>query len=443
MRDTRKRFHLVLEEYDKNPKLLEFISEVEAEKKLAEINTSMVEWKNKLGLSSLPIEISKINKRFIQFYAKGVTGFISIGNLSIEIKPKFLESTDNGDEWRAALTKALIITNQQNMFDKSFTSSKQSGYYLSDLMAETFLISLREGIENGLPKSYEEERELTQHFKGKYDTRRCINFFTQPHLIPCVFDEYTEDYLINQLLRWAALELSKSVASVSLSNQLVELANQISASNLIHFDVTRVNNLYLSPQYSYLDEALYISKLLIINKSLEHGDGKNRLRGFLWNSAVVFEELMKQVVKRICKANQYTFTDKSVTFIDLVEQNGALPQKPQLKTSPDIRVMVGNKTKFLLDVKYKVWRKQPKNEDIYQVIAGARVVECPVVSLLYPSTKRNDKLLIYNIRGKGYPLVLGTIFADISLLAHKKGFEQLVKSVEQSINELSDCYYAR
>lgn len=443
MKNTRKETHLILEEYDKNPKLLEFSSVVEAEKKLADINTSIEKWKKKLGLSSLPLEVSVINNKFIQFYAKGVTGFISIGNLNIEIKPKFLESTDNDKEWRAALTKALIITNQQNMFDKSFTSSKQSSYYMADLMAETFLNSLREGINNGLPKSYKEERELTQHFKGKYDTKRVMNFVTHPHLIPCVYDEYTEDYLINQLLKWSAIELSKSVASISLSNQLVELANLIPASNVIHFDVTRVNNLYLSPQFNYLNEALYISKLLIINKSLEHGDGENKLRGFLWNSAVVFEELMKQIVKRICKTKQYTFTDKPVTFVDLVMQDGTLPQKAQLITSPDIRIMAGNKTRILLDAKYKVWRKQPKNEDIYQVMAGARVVDCPVVSLLYPSTRQNNELLIYNIRGKGYPLVLGTIFVDIGLLARRKGFELLVKSVEQSINELSDCYYAR
>ncbi|MBY9078941.1 McrC family protein [Paenibacillus sp. CGMCC 1.18879] len=439
---VKNNIYLILKEYDNKPGRIRCTSEREIKEKLTQITKANNYWKKKLGLAFPPFE-TMVNGKFLDVYAKGVTGFVRIDDINVEVKPKFLDNSDDSQHWRVALTKALLITNQQSMLDRNFTSSSESNSAFLDLMAETFYNSLKSGIEQGLSKSYKVEKELLNHYKGKYDTRSITSLFTHPHLIPCVYDEYTEDHLLNQLFKWTASELAKSVLSIDLSNRLIELENMISANNVSNFDLLQVENIYLSPQYNYLEDALQISKLLLQNKSLEHADGSSELRGFLWNSAVVYEGLIKSAIRNICRKSHYTFSDASFTFVEIVEASGALPQKTQLRTSPDVRIMDNGASRYLIDAKYKVWTKQPKNEDIYQVMAGARVVDCPMVVLMYPKTKQNEDILIYNIRGRGNPLVLGAVFVDISLLAESQGYTKFVNSIEIDLRSFSQCYYSK
>jgi 5-methylcytosine-specific restriction enzyme subunit McrC len=430
--------YVLLEEYSKDPAIVSFSNEEEAKKIQEKIKKSSGLWKEVLSLSKDPFE-TNLEANKIEIFAKGITGFIRIDNLQIEIAPKFLSRNKDSNEWRTALTRALFITNQQKFFDKNQTSSNKTDSFLSDLMAETFLDSLELGINLGLPRAYNEKREMLPFYRGSYDSQKFISHLYKPHLIPCKYDEYTTENLINQMLKTASIELSKSVYSTSLAVRLIELANSIEARYQVP-SVIQIESIFVPPQYNYLIEAVEIAKLLFQNKSLEHNVGDNSLKGFLWDSATVFEKIVKLIIKTYCiRSKRYQFTDKPLTLIQFADRYTVSRIKVKVETTPDVRILQSNETKFLLDAKYKIWTRQPKNEDVYQVMAGARVSDCKLASLVYPLPEdRGSETLIYNVEGKEFPKVVSIIFIDITKLAYSNGLNELVKKFEKDLSVLSN-----
>ncbi|TCN21077.1 5-methylcytosine restriction system specificity protein McrC [Mesobacillus foraminis] len=430
---------ILLEEYGKDPFIITLSSEDEASNVYNEFIDLSAAWKKKLNLSFAPFEVVK-TECILYLYAKGITGFIKMNNLHIEVVPKFLIGKEKTSDWRVALTRALILLNQEKFFDNKFTSSKQSEAFLPDLMAETFLFSLEQGINIGLPRSYKETRERIPYYRGSYDSTQFINHLLKPHLIPCKYDEYTTENIINQILKSAAIELSKTVYSSKLAIRLSDLGNSIDASYQIP-SIVQIENTFLPPQYSYLSGALDLSKLILQNKSLEHNTGELELRGFLWDSAKIFENLVKLIIRTYClRSKKYQYSDKPITLMQLASREVPTRAINKIDTSPDIRILQKECTKFLLDAKYKIWSRQPKNNDVYQVMAGSRVTHCKLASLVYPLPQNgNEDTLIYNIEGDGFPKVVSVIFVDITKLALANGLNTLVKKFSDDLDTLHFC----
>ncbi|MDG5789783.1 hypothetical protein QA612_20190 [Evansella sp. AB-P1] len=431
--------YVQLEEYSKNPVVVSFETKVELTEALLEISKTNETWKKKLGLRNNPFEVTVLGKSLL-LAAKGITGFLKIGKLQVEVVPKFLSTSSKDNKWRIALTRALFLTDQENLFDDDYTFSRSSDSLLPDLMAETFINSVEKGFLFGLPRSYTETREALPFYRGTYDSSRFTEHLLKPHLIPCKFDEFTTDNKINQSLMVACYELAKTVYSSRLSVRLEQLGNRFNATYLIPNKV-ELENIVLQPQYNYLSDALQIAKLVFSNKGLEHNEGDLKIKGFLWDSSTIFEKLVKLIIWTYClRSKKYSFTDESTSLMQMASRVTS-QGKVLIDTTPDVRILENKQTKFLLDAKYKTWSKQPKNEDVYQVMAGSRVTKCPLSALVYPLPEdRNGDTIIYNIKGQGMPKVISTIFIDIKKLASEKGLDEIIDKFEKDLNVLSNCY---
>lgn len=392
------------------------------------VNVSNV-WKKKLGLPYNPFDLTLKNTT-ISLRAKGITGFISICGINIEIVPKFLRynSCVDDNRWKIAITRILMLINQSNNFDNRMVSASKSSYSISDLLGERFYISVKNGIERGLPRTYIEIEDSIEYFKGRFNYKKYTETLIRKDVIPCIYEEYSLDCNINRLLRWAASELAYRVSNNQLSKNLTDIYNymhEVSILKNYNFDV---KNIKLPTSYNYLQEALDIAMILLESKGIEPNQGNFKVRGFLWKSADVYEKFIKLIIHRVCKqVNGWKFTDKAIELASPIDNN------LYIKTYPDIRIKNGNDTICVLDAKYKVWSLKPKNEDIYQVICGARVSNCKVGGLIYPSTDINNQVKSWNIKEDGNPEKLTVLFVDINEVAEDSGLDKIVTNLKNEI----------
>lgn len=424
--------YINLIEYDKIGKEISFSNKEALLDFQHAVNETNLVWKNRLGLSRDPFYWNNASDEKLSFFVRGVTGFVKINDFSFEIKPKFLD-VDSNEEWKVALTNLLFLQENPLKYKSNMVQSKVINKKIPDLLANKFLSELEKALLLGLPKGYVFKEEAVPFYKGTYNIHKAIDHLTVPHLIPCKFDDYVEDILINRIIKLAGLELSRLVKDSTLSFKLEEKVNQINAHTQIPslFEIERST---LPLQFGYLETLFDLSKIVLTNNSIMFSEGKFKNSGFLWNTHVIFEDFIKNLVRLICKKNKnFSFTDKELRLYTLANDIATKSRKKG-STSPDIRVFDSTSLRWLLDAKYKNWENGPKIEDVYQISTGAQLTKIEKASLIYPKGPNTpDEQVFYNLNTISSPNFFTCIFIDLLKLAEPKGLDLLVEDLESDL----------
>lgn len=385
-------------------------------------------WKDILGLNYSPFQIEYTGKGKHSIRAQGVTGFVQIGTITIEIQPKFLSSETSS--WRRALWKILAIVEENpeiGVLSKAGITEEDSS--LSDLLGWILLDSLRRGRLEGFPRGYVETRDSLSVLRGSIDYSKISELILRPHLIPCVFDVYCEDVPINRLFRWATYHLSTLVKSPRLARFLAD--ESVSFTDVGHSlpSLIETENINLSIQYQHLAPALQVSRILLRRQSLQHQQDNYSAPSFLWKSSKIFENFVGYLLHQVIDT-------KEKWYIDTTAQLLAFNKKNIINTFPDYRIMSGKRTIFVMDAKYKVWGKsqKPKTQDVYQVLAAGRINGCDNVFLVYPSpTNYRKHPVTWNVAGNGAPAFLRTIFLNLTEMGNIAGEETIIEALKADI----------
>jgi len=425
--------YISMREYDKEPVIIRFSTLDQMHHfQHALIETNAI-WKNKLGLSKNPfIGELNLNENTIQLYTKEVTGFINIGGISFEIKPKFMDSQYSNQSWKVALSNLLLLQSNPIQYKSNLIQSESVTFSLPDLLAERYISELEKALLLGLPKGYVFKEDSSIYFRGTYNTNKALEHLIKPQYIPCKFDDYVEDILSNQIIKIAAIKLSEMVSDIGLSIRLMDLSHQVDA-NLIKPSIFEIERAAVPMQYDYLNPTLELSKLILLNNSLIFNEGNKSNFGFLWNTSVVFENFVKFLVTAICNNRNYKFTDRSMKLYSLANGEINLSRKGG-NTSPDIRIFDKAKIRWLLDAKYKNWNNGPKIQDIYQIITGALLSKINKASLVYPKgINTPNEQVFYNLNTINTPMFISCIFIDILKLSNKNGLNEIIEDLERDL----------
>src|SRR5690348_3835578 len=115
-------------------------------------------WKQQLGLPYQPFEINYAGHGQHTIRAQGVSGFIKVGELLIEIKPKFLSSPST-PTWRQALWQILTSIEEYPSAGSMFPARVNEEESFADLIGARLIESVRRGHIEGLPRGYLEASE--------------------------------------------------------------------------------------------------------------------------------------------------------------------------------------------------------------------------------------------------------------------------------------------
>ena len=119
-------------------------------------------------------------------------------------------------------------------------------------------------------------------------------------MLPCIFDVYSEDSLINRLLRWAASTLEGMVQSTALASRVGEVADSLANGSRTVPGLVEVEHISLPVQQGFLSPAVHVSRLLMRGKSLLHSQRQAAVPSFLWHSADVFAGFVRRLLSQIC-----------------------------------------------------------------------------------------------------------------------------------------------
>jgi 5-methylcytosine-specific restriction enzyme subunit McrC len=387
-------------------------------------------WKDILGLNEEPFLVEEIGQGKHSIKAQGVTGFIQVGELSIEIQPKFLSSTTQ-TTWRRALWQILTAVEEQpEIGSLSSAGIIEKDESFSDLLGWILLNSLRRGRLEGFPRGYVEARDSLPVFRGRLDLGRISDLITRPYLVPCIFDVFCEDTPANRLFRWAAGYLSPVVRSAQLSRMLSDEAAAFADVGTLPPGLIEAEHITLPVQYQHLLPALQVSRLLMRRQSIQHQQDDYHAPSFLWKSSTIFEKFVGYLLYQIFDSHQGLYVDSPTQVL-------AHRGKDKILTYPDYRVRDSKRTHIVLDAKYKTWRRrtgQPLSQDVYQMIAAGRINNCDNVFLVYPCPTTDHKFpLTWRIRGEGKPIKLTAIFINLLEMGKATGEAILLNQLQEDV----------
>ncbi len=374
-----------------------------------ELRASGERWAVELGVPSPPLYVRRSGGTYV-LGARHVTGFVRVGDLQIEIRPKFLAgpAATDGRPWQRALWNALRLAPGQLDLQGPLPARLTGAATFADLLAESFLASVARGSARGLPRHYTEHEVDTPALRGRLRTDRPVALLTRPWALPCRASQLSEDTPVAQLLRWAAVRLARLSVSTPRARALLDLAESL-GGHAPPPAAAAVERTPLGTQYAGLGLARDIGLLLLRGRSLEPQPGSGQIHGVLWVTHRLFERTVQELARRAARSLGL----RAIT--GRVRLGEGASAGADISTTPDVRILSAGRTVLVLDAKYKVRPGNPEADDAYQVIAGAHAVRSPAAALVYPSTRpRHDN---WRLQGDGPPWALTAIGVDLLSLA--------------------------
>lgn len=393
-------------------------------------------------------------KNMVDFKLSGVSfknfvGVIKFGDTLIEVLPKIYNHTS---ENVTSLEKNEIYKNLNYMINKSsklsiknvditnYGGSEESIFL--DFFIHIFLQELYTNLFKGIYKTYVSQQENLRYIKGRLLVAENIKRNFIHNRVYCEFDEFTEDNIVNQILKYTTKLMSK------ITNWR---QNQLLADNIVQA-LYGVSDIYVTTEtFSYIREDRLLgiySKLLGIAKMFIEGqsfdiNNENQLNNFIFNidMNMVYQEYILEILNEyrneIFNAN---FTLKSQYSKEHLIYD--INNRGMFSLKPDIAILDGKNVQMLIDTKYKKLnttshRNGVSDKDLYQMFGYYHKYNRPLIFLLYP---RYDKDISDQYKFEKYkePSIFVNTISLANRLYTTEGETAIVNSLKEILNKQLD-----
>jgi 5-methylcytosine-specific restriction endonuclease McrBC regulatory subunit McrC len=393
------------------------------------VHRANARWKTSLGLPGNPIVIEDIGDSYL-VRAQYVTGVVRVGDLDIEVVPKFLGEIDGS--WQTVLWRILATVEGGLIEDRTTSATAVDAVTIPDLLADILLDAYSRGAARGLPRQYRTEAGAGAQLRGVLDTSRVGEWLARPWLIPQITDELNEDTSVARLLRWAAAVLERIVKSPSRARSLRTMLGALSDVGRTPPHLVDVNRIGLGPQHLALQAAVDVAVLLLEGRGIHHAAGAYEISGFLWNSDEVYERFVFWLCQRAASRIAGTVSKSEIKFGELVAGPGR-----RLSTTPDVVFRdSGRAVTAVMDAKYKTFGARPKSSDTYQILTGAHVLGCVRVGLTYPVATPTERT-VWKVQSHlgGMAVALTALPLNLMQMADPDGADKLVARIATWLRE--------
>ncbi len=343
-------------------------------------------WQYNDAHNNIYFEAIRNGVRFKQY-----VGVIQIGNITIEILPKAdkQKSTENDKkQWHDVLLKMLAKCKKIRLDSVSEASLKKRYHSLLDLYFEMYLQQVDYLLEQGLIKKYRGNANNLNALKGRLNFGKNIQqnlihkerFYTEHQV-------YDYDHLINQILYKALLVLKSITNSSYLTDSIVRTLSRFpevknKAINKSHFDELVGNR--KSTKY---DEAIKISKMILLNYSPDIKGGNEHMLALLFDMNKLWEEYIYRILAKhqtdtlkVKFQNHRKFWETKLIKPDIIieQHNYNAEGEKEIET-------------VVIDTKWKIVDpKKPGDDDLKQMYAYNMYWDANKSMLLYPSSNPKE-----------------------------------------------------
>lgn len=353
--------------------------------------------------------------RFAQF-----CGVIQLDDLTLEILPKIHGKEDKPESCRAALVQMLYSARLIRTYKGAQTGVNTHRMELLDIFIQHFCQDLHAQILQGKLRNYIEQEENNSVMRGRLIIPQHIrhNVFHKERLY-CRFDEFSEDILLNQILRFTLKLLAPLTRSGRVRKQINDL--------LMHFDGVRdvpitlqLFNLLKCDRISQrFQPVIEQCRLFIAAIKPDVLAGRTPLFSLLFDMNRLFEAWVAEKLKPWAHQQGWHLRTQGPRRY-LAMREGDLPQ---FQLRPDIAFVDDNEVPQLIaDTKWKLLSQKDRklgvsNTDIYQLYAYAGRYNVPHVQLIYPAQAGLEPQYEFKLQGMHEPsLTVKTVAIESNAL---------------------------
>ncbi len=343
--------------------------------------------RKKLNLSIAPIP-GTANKYTLT--PGSIVGAVETGELSVRIAPKI--------GIQQLLSLACYAIDKIKLQEPEFDFPEHAA--LPDALALAFGSAARRAFSRGLLHGYRTEEDALLAVRGRIRFGDQIRRrFGVPLPVEVRYDEFTDDILLNRLVKAAAHRLGMvGLRSREARSGVAWVAESLSDVSLVAFPRGAVPDVSFDRLNEHYRSVATLARLILRHGAFEAARGKVRASGFLMDMNQVFQEFVTVALREAMDVSEHVFGERWIRSLD---------KEGRVGLRPDMVWRDGSRCTFVGDVKYKRADGGVPNSDLYQLLAYATALDLPGGLLIYAQGEREP--VAHTVRHSGKRLEVATL----------------------------------
>ena len=328
------------------------------------------------SLPALAIEPAPDSENAYILRPGATIGALEIGDLSVSIRPKL------GIErvlFLASYAMGAFKLRDKERFD---FRNKET---LVEALVPAFASAARRAFARGLLHGYRTEDEALHVVRGRIRIDEQIRRrFGASIPLEVRYDEFTDDVLMNRLVKAATARLSRMhIRSRQSRTDLGWIDARLDGVALVEFSPNAVPEVSFNRLTGHYRDIVALARLILRHSTIETERGGTRAAGFLMDMNRVFQDFVTLALREELGLSDRTLRSNGVVHLD---------EKKSIELKPDISWWDGGHCMFVGDVKYKRVRDRERgpNADLYQLLAYATAFDLPGGLLVYAQGEAED-----------------------------------------------------
>ena len=322
--------------------------------------------------------------------AQQFVGFVRVGDLQLEILPK-LDALSDHISIRRSLLGMLSVTQDLEVRPSESAGFSYSGEPFLAVLARLYCRRLLDAVRRGLKQDYVLRQDCLSHVRGKINwPAQAISQAKQTLEFNCIFDERSEDTLLNRTLKAALLSAGRFLEGTPIASVVNELRYAMAGVADVLPTAEQLKRARTDRTNTHLRPLLALAKLILGNCNPDLGrsaQGNPNVYAVVWDMNVLFEEYVGRLTRRVLAEHDFAVDLQEGGSVYLAKE--AKSGRDAFLLKPDILVRQGTKTWAVIDTKWKILDPQRGNlgvseADVYQVVAYAHRYEADLAVLVFP-----------------------------------------------------------
>lgn len=335
--------------------------------------------------------------RFAQF-----CGVIQLDDLTLEILPKIHGKEERPESCRTALVQMLHTARIIRTHKGARGGINTQQHSLLDIFIQHFCHDLHTQILQGKLRNYIEQEENLSVMRGRLVIPQHVRHnLVHKERLYCRFDEFSEDMLLNQILRFTLRLLLPWTRSDKTKKQLTELLMHFDGINDAPITLQSFNLLKSDRITQRFQPVLEQCRLFIAAVKPDVLAGSTPLFSLLFDMNRLFEAWVAEKLKPWAHQQGWHLrTQGPRKYLTMRDDDSQ-----QFQLRPDITLIDDNGTPQLIaDTKWKLLNEADRklgvsSSDMYQLYAYAGCYKVSRLQLIYP--KQSGLLSDYNFMLQG------------------------------------------
>ncbi len=317
-------------------------------------------------------------------------GSVKTGGLSVRIAPKI--------GIPQLLSLACYAIDKVRLQEPEFDFPEHTA--LPDALALAFGAAARRAFSRGLLHGYRTEEDALLAVRGRIRFGEQIRRrFGIPLPVEVRYDEFTDDILLNRLVKAAAHRLGRlGLRSRKARSGIAWVAESLSDVSLVAFPRGAVPDVRFDRLNEHYRSVATLARLVLRHGAFEATRGKVRASGFLMDMNQVFQEFVTVALREALGVSEHVFGEQGI---------GSLDMEDRVTLKPDLAWRDGSRCMFVGDVKYKRTDGGVPNADLYQLLAYTTALNLPGGLLIYAQGEREP--MAHTVRHSGKRLEVATL----------------------------------